>query len=170
LTSQENKITVHVKYKELEETFEGSLENVWLSVNKFFGDFLQGFEIAGKVVLKIDLQQLIKSCEGIIAFSQEGSNLLIPRNKLTDNETLVLWLLAAHLGFQLGTLKSGAMSKDELEAKLGKSAKIVSTRLSELVKSEIGARTAEDNYRITTFGIVQMQKEIIPRVRTKLGV
>ena len=170
MTSQENAITVHVKYKDLEETFEGSPENVWLSINRFFGSFLQGFEIANKVVLKIDLQQLIKDCEGIIAFSQEGSNLMISRSKLTDNETLALWLLANYLGFQLGILKNDSVSKVELQVKLGKSAKIVGTRLSELVKSEIAAKTAEDNYRITTFGIVQMQREMIPRVRAKLDI
>lgn len=170
MTSQENKITVHIKYKDLEETFEGSPENVWLSVNRFFGSFLQGFEIADKVILKIDLQQLIKNCEGILAFSREGPNLLVSRNKLTDNETLALWLLAAHLGFQLGLLKSDAISKDELQVRLGKSSKIVSTRLSELVKSDIGAKTPEDNYRITTFGIAQMQKEIIARVKARVGI
>jgi len=170
LTSQENKITVHIKYKDLEETFEGNLENVWLSMNRFFASFLQGFEIADRIILKTDLQQLIRDCEGIIAFSQEGQNLLVSRNKLTDNETLMLWLLAAHLGFQLGKSKSDTVSKDELQAKLGKSSKIVSTRLSELAKNYIGAKTTEDSYRITTFGIVQMQKEIIPRIRARVKI
>lgn len=168
MTPQEDKIAVHIKYKDLEETFEGTPENVWLSVNRFFGSFLECFRIADRVILKIDLQQLVKDCEGIVAFSKEGPNLLVPRNKLTDNEALALWLLAAHLGFQLGMLKSDSLSKDELQVKLGKSSKIVSTRLSELVKGDIGARTTEDSYRITTFGITQMQKETIPRIRAKV--
>jgi predicted transcriptional regulator len=79
-------------------------------------------------------------------------------------------LLAAHLGFQLGLLKSDAISKDELQVKLGKSSKIVSTRLSELVKSDIGAKTPEDNYRLTSFGVAQMQKEIIARVKARAGI
>jgi len=56
-----------------------------------------------------------------------------------------------------------------LQAKLGKSGKITSTRLGELVKSDMAMKTADDKYRITTFGIVQMQKDIIPKIKAKLG-
>jgi hypothetical protein len=105
----------------------------------------------------------------LIAFSKEGANLLVSKDNLTDNETLLLWLLAYHVGFQLGLVGIEAVSKEELQAKLGKSAKITSTRLGELVKSDMVAKTAEDKYKITSFGVVQMQKEIVPRVRAKIS-
>jgi predicted transcriptional regulator len=46
----------------------------------------------------------------------------------------------------------------------------VSTRLGELVKSDMVVKTADDKYRLTTFGVVQMQKEVLPRIRAKLAV
>jgi hypothetical protein len=52
--------------------------------------------------------------------------------------------------------------------KLGKDSKITSTRLGELVKSEVAAKTADEKYKITTFGIVQMQKEMLPRIKAKI--
>jgi predicted transcriptional regulator len=61
------------------------------------------------------------------------------------------------------------MSKEELQARLGKSGKITSTRLGELVKSDVVVKTADDKYRITTFGLVQMQKDIIPKIKAKVG-
>lgn len=161
------RITVHVKYGDVEQTFNGSVEDVWLSVNKFFAGFVPTFEIADRLVLKVDLQRLLKDCEGIIAFSAEGANVLIPRNKLTDNEALGLLLLASYVGFQLGKLDSDAVSRDELQAKLGKAPKIVSTRLGELVKGEWAVKMVDDKYRMTTFGVVQMQKEILPRTKAK---
>jgi hypothetical protein len=164
-----DRIVVQVKFRDVEKTFSGNLEEVWLSLNKFFGEFLPSFEIAKKLVLSVDLQQLVKECEGLIAFSKEGANLLVSKDKLTDNETLLLWLLAYSVGFQLGLVGSDAVSKEELQAKLGKSAKITSTRLGELVKSDMVAKTAEDKYKITTFGVAQMQKEIVPRVRAKIS-
>jgi predicted transcriptional regulator len=64
---------------------------------------------------------------------------------------------------------SDCVSKEELQAKLGKSGKIASTRLGELVKGDMVVKTGDDRYRITTFGVVQMQKDVIPKIRAKVG-
>jgi len=169
LTDEPKNMTVQVKYKDLEKTFSGKPEEVWLLTNKFFSEFLPSFEIANKLRLKVDMKQLVEDCEGVIVFSNEGANLLVSRNKLTDNETLILWLLANYVGKQLDMLKSDALSKEELQTKLGKDAKITSTRLGELIKTEMATRTEDEKYRITTFGIVQTQKDILPRIKTKIG-
>jgi len=163
------RITVHVKYGDVEQTFTGSVEDVWLSLNRFFGEFLPSFEVAKRLVLSVDLQGLVKACEGLVAFSREGANLLVSKDRLTDNECLLLWLLAGYVGFSLGLVGSDCVSKEELQAKLGKSGKIASTRLGELVKGDVVAKVADDKYRITTFGVVQMQKDVIPKIRAKVG-
>lgn len=94
--------------------------------------------------------------------------MLVPRDKLTDNETLELWLLANYVGFQLGMAANEAVSKEELQARLGKDAKITSTRLGELVKNGVAAKTADEKYRITTFGVAQVQKEVLPKIKAKI--
>jgi hypothetical protein len=156
LISQTENVIVQIKYKDVEKTFSGSLEEVWLLINKFFNQFLPSFEIANKLALNIDLQKLTKDCENIIAFAPEGPCLLVPRNRLTDNETLSLLLLANYIGCQLGKIKNDCVSKAELQTKLGKHAKIAGTRLGELVKNGIAAKTSDEKYRITTLGAVQM--------------
>ena len=77
-------------------------------------------------------------------------------------------MLFRSVGYSLGLVGSDAVSKEELQARLGKSGKIVSTRLGELVKSDMVAKTGDDRYRITTFGVVQMQKDILPKIRSKI--
>jgi len=166
--SEVRRVTVHVRFGDVEQTFSGSVEDVWLSLNRFFGEFLPSFEVAKRLVLSVDLQGLVKACEGLIGFSKEGANLLVSKDKLTDNETLLLWLLAHYAGFSLGLVGSDAVSKEELQAKLGKSGKIASTRLGELVKGDVVAKVADDKYRITTFGVVQMQKDVLPRIKAKI--
>jgi hypothetical protein len=168
LTSKANDVMVQIKYKNLENTFSGNLQEVWLSINKLFLEFIPSLEIASNLMLKVDLQKLARDCEGIIAFSQEGPSILVSRNKLTDNDTLSLWLLAKYVGHQLGILKDEVVSKEELQIKLGKDAKITSTRLGELVKNETAVRTADEKYRITTFGIAQIQKETLPKIKAKM--
>ena len=167
MTEKSEKVTVHIKYKDVEKTFSAIPEETWLLLNKFFNEFLPSFEIANKLQLNVDLQQLAKDCEGLIAFSPEGPNLLVSKSKLTDNETLALWLLAGYLGHKLGMVESDTVSKEELQTKLGKSGKITSTRLGELVKSDVVTKTTDDKFRITTFGVAQMQKDTLPKIKAK---
>ena len=167
MTGRPEQIAVHVKYKDVEKTFAGSVDQTWLLLQKFFSEFLPTFEIASLLWLNADLEGLAKDLEGIIAYSPEGSNLLIQKSKLTDNETLVLWLIASFMGNKMGLFPTEMLSKEELREKLGKSGKITSTRLGELVKTDLVSKTLDDKYRITTFGVVQTQKEILPKIRAK---
>jgi hypothetical protein len=170
LTERQEIISVLIRHKGVEENFSGTVEEVWLLLSKFFNEFLPSFEIATKLWLSIDMQKLAQGIEGIIAFSKEGANLLVPKNKLTDNEALILWLLANYVGFKLGLVESGAVSKEELQAKLGKSGKITSTRLGELVKNDFAKKTDDDKFSLTTFGVIQTQKEILQKIRAKTGI
>jgi hypothetical protein len=167
--SGSKQVSVVVRLGDVEQTFTGSVEDVWLSLNRFFGEFIPSFEAAKRLVLSVNLEKLVKVCEGLIGFSKEGANLLVGKDKLTDNECLLLWLLAASVGFDLGLVGSDCVGKEELQSKLGKSGKIVSTRLGELVKNGMVVKLADDKYRITTFGIVQMQKDVIPKIKAKMG-
>ncbi len=168
MTPKSDKVDVHLKYKELEKDFSATLEETWQLLDQFFREYLPSFEIAQKLTLNVDLQRLASDLQGIAAFSVEGVSLLVPKNRLTDNEALALWLTAQYLGNRLGLLGSDCLSKDELQVKLGKSSKIVSTRLGELVKNEFAAKSGDEDFRITTFGVVQTQKEVIPKVKAKL--
>jgi len=167
LTERQDYVTVRIKYKDIEKELSGTIEEAWLLLSKFFNEFLPSFEIAKKLLLNVDNQQLAKDCEGVIAFSKEGSNLLVPGSKLTDNETLLMWLLASHLGQKLGILVVDTLTKEELRLKLGKSGKITSTRLGELVKNSSITKTENEKFKITTFGVSLMQKEILPRIKSK---
>ena len=167
MTEKPTNIEVHIKYKDLDETFSAPPEETWLLLSKFFNKFLPSFEIANKLRLSVDTQTLAKDCEGLIAFSEEGPNILVSKSKLTDNETLSIWLLASYLGHKMSLMTSDTLSKDELRVKLGKSGKITSTRLGELVKNDLVMKTADEKFKITTFGVIQMQKEILPKINAK---
>ena len=163
------KITIQIKYKEVEHQFSAEPQEAWLLLNKFFKDMIPSFEIAQRLWLSIDLEKLANDLKGIVAFSDNGPSLLAPKNKLTDNEALLVWLVAHFLGHKLGLVQSDSVSKDELELKLGKSGKITSTRLGEVVKNDFAVKIADEKFRITTFGVLQLQKEIIPRIKSKIG-
>lgn len=167
MSTEIDRIHVHVKYKDAEQNLEGTAEETWTLLNRFFCKFIPSFEVASNLWLSADIKSLAKDCEGLIAFSPEGSNVLVPKTKLTDNESLSLWLLASYLGKQIGLLDNDSLSKEVLQAKINKSTKITSTRLGELVKNDWAVKTADDRFRMTTFGVTQMQKDVLPRIIVK---
>jgi len=168
LSAKPEKITLQIKYKELEQQIIAEPQEAWLLLNKFFKGLIPAFEIAQKLWLNINLEQLASDLKGIVAFSDDGISMIAPKNKLRDNEALLVWLVAYFLGNELGLVQSDSVSKDELQIKLGKSGKITSTRLGELVKNSFVAKMTDEKFRITTFGVLQVQKEIIPRIKSKL--
>ena len=161
-------ITVHIKYQDLEQTFVGNVNDVWTSINRFFSEIIPALEVTRKVLLTVDLEKLVDDCRNVIAVAPEGPNLLVSKQKLTDSETLALNLLATYVSNRLGLLNKDALSKEELQKKLGKSAKITSTRLGELSREELATKTEEGNYKITTIGIKRLQEEVLPKIRERI--
>ena len=158
--AERDRVTVHVRYGGVEQTFSGGVDDVWVSVNRFFSEMIPAFDIARKVTLAVDLAELVEDFKDVIAIAPEGPELLISRERLTDSETLQLCLLTAYIGYRLGKLTRESMTKEELQAKLGKSMKITSTRLGELVKEGMITKTEEGTYKITTMGIRQFQEKV----------
>ena len=158
--SKAEEVTVVVKYGGVEQTFTGKADDVWVGVNKFFSEMIPAFDIARKVTLTVDLAELIEEAKGVIAIAPEGPEVLVPKEKLTDSEALQFYLLGAFIAFRLGKRASDVMSKDELQAKLGKTPKITSTRLSELVKEGSVVKTDEGGYRLATVAVKRLQGEL----------
>jgi hypothetical protein len=160
-------VTVHIKYMDTEQTFTGEVDQVWAGVNRFFSEMIPTLQIVKKALLTVDLENLIEDCKNIIAVTPEGPVLLVSKQKLTDSETLTLNLLATYIGNKLGLSKS-FLTKEELQAGLGKNAKITGTRLGELCREGYATKTEEGNYQITTLGIKRFQEETLPEIREKL--
>jgi biotin operon repressor len=160
MTEAEDTVTVHVKYGQVEQTFTGKADDVWLSINRFFSEVIPAFTAARKIMLTVDLAELIEEAKGVIAIAPEGPEVLVPKEKLTDSEALQFYLLAAYIAFRLGKRATDAMTKEELQAKLGKSPKITSTRLSELVKEGSVVKTDEGGYRLATVAVKRLQSEL----------
>ncbi len=161
-------VTATIKYQETEQTFTGDANQVWTSINKFFSEMIPALDTVKKAILTVDLETLIEDCKNIIAIAPEGPVILVSKQKLTDNETLTLHLIAAYIANKLGQPKD-YLTKEELQSGLGKNSKITSTRLGELIRDGNATKTQEGNYKITTIGIKRFQEEALPEIIQKLG-
>jgi hypothetical protein len=163
------KVSVHVRFGDIEQTFAGNANDVWFLVNKFFSEMMPTFEILSNVMLTVDLQRLMEDCRDIVAITPEGIVVLVPKEQLTDNEALMLHLLAGYIAQRSGLAETCALTKEALQNSLGKSAKIISTRLGELTRKGHIVKM-DGNYKISTIGIKTLQNELLPRLRAKAKV
>ena len=168
MSKEDSKVEVHIKFREIEQTFTGNPEEVWILINRFFAEVFPSIKAIKKVRLTVNLEELIDDLKGIIEISEDSPYVMLPRKKLTDKELLMLSLLGMHIGFRLGILDRDYFTKEELREKLGKSSKILSTRLGELCRDGLVIRNDEEKYRITSFGIKFFQKEFLPKIKAKL--
>jgi hypothetical protein len=165
LTNEE--IKVNIKYKDTEQTFTGETNQVWSSINRFFTEIIPAIQTIKNALLTVDLETLIEDSKNVIALAQEGPVIQVSKQRLTDTETIMLYLLASYIANKLGQSKD-FVSKEELQSGLGKSAKITSTRLGELIREGQATKTEEGNYKITTLGIKRFQEEVLPEIKEKL--
>ena len=109
---------MRVKFGDIEHTFEGNINDVWFSVNKFFSENIPALEVVSKIMLTVDLQQLVQECKDVVAITPEGIAVLVSKERLTDNEALMLHLLAGYVGQKLGVLETASLSKKALQDSL----------------------------------------------------
>jgi len=166
---RKDKVSANVKFGDVEQTFVGNADDVWSLINRFFSKTMPGLKILNNIILTVDLQRLIEDCKGIIAVTNEGIAVLAPKEQLTDNEALMLYLLAAHLAQKSGLAETAALTKEAFANSLGKSTKIISTRLGELARK--GYLTKRDgDYEISTIGIKMLQNELLPKLKAMTSV
>ncbi len=161
-------VTVHIKYNDIEGTFSGDVDGVWVDVNRFFSQKIPNFSVARSFVLTVDLKEVIDASRNIVAVSEGTPVVLVPKKKLTDTESLLLILLAAYIGGRLGVLERLWLDGKELQTWLDKSAKITSTRLSELNREGMVLKTDNCGYRLSILGLKRLVEEILPKIKNKV--
>ena len=160
------KISVNIKFRGMENTFVGDANDVWFSLNKFFSENVPGLEILSKIMLTVDIKRLIEDCKDVVAITPEGIAVLVSKELLTDNEALMLRLLARYLEQKIGVSETAFLPKEALQEGLGKNAKIISTRLGELCRKGYVVRM-NGNYKISTIGVKMLQSELLPKLKSK---
>ena len=166
--SSEDRIIVHVRYRDVEQRFEGPIEEVWRAVNKFFSELIPIFRLVGKAVMTVDLADLIEELKDLVSLSDGRIIILADKKELSDKDVLMLGLLGAYVGYRIGALPKETLSSTELREILEKTAKITSTRLGELKKSGWVEKTDRGEYRITPLGIFKFREKRLPKILAKL--
>jgi len=163
----EDLLELFAKYKDMELRFKGKPDDVIRSLLKFIQQILPTYDLASRLILTVDLEDLLKNVEGIIAFTPEGPIVTIPKERLGgERDAILLHLVKVYIGYRTGKLEKDTLATSEITSLTGGKSSTVGARLSELASSGWVERVGRGEYRITTFGILNFIDEVLPRIES----
>lgn len=168
LTSVGQPLEVTIKYGALEKKIIGSADQVAKEVLTFLTKAIPGLELASRLALSVDLNELAKACEGILAVTPEGLVATVPLDGLADRELVLLHLAKARIAHMLGKSEKDYAQSADLIAATKKTAGTVAGRLSELCGESLAERKGKGEYRATTLGLSIFRDQVLPKLRPRI--
>ncbi len=144
----------------------GQPNQVAQEVLSFLNQAIPQLELASHLSMSVDINELAKACEGILAVTPEGVVVTVPVDQLADRELLLLHLVKARIAQMLGKSDKDLVQSADLIAATKKSAGTVAGRLSELCGESLAERKGKGEYRVTTFGLHLFREQVLPKLKT----
>jgi hypothetical protein len=163
-------LEVTVRYGAVEKKIAGRPEDVAKEALAFITSIVPQLELASRLVLSVDLAQLAKACEGVIAITPEGVVVTGQTESLADRELLLLHLAKAKVAEMIGKSKTDTVQASELIAATKRSSGTVAGRLSELCTESLAERKGKGEYHITTLGLHLFQEVVLPKLKQRGAV
>jgi hypothetical protein len=167
LTSLAQTLEVTIRYGTLEKIITGPPDQVALEVSTFLTKAIPELELASHLSLSVDIADLAKACEGVIAVTPEGVVVTVPTDSLADRELLLLHLAKARIAQLLGKSEKDFVQSGDLIAATKKTSGTVAGRLSELCGENLAERKGKGEYRATTLGMHIFRETILPKLKPK---
>lgn len=169
LTSLAQPLEVIIKYGTLEKKITGPPDQVAQEVLSFLNKVIPQLELASHLSLSVDINELAKACEGILAVTPEGVVVMAPIDQLADRELLLLHLAKASIAHILGKSDKDLVQSADLIVATKKSAGTVAGRLSELCGESLAERKGKGEYRVTTLGMHLFREQVLPKLKAGVG-
>jgi len=160
-------LEVTIKYGAVEKKIIGQPEQVGVEVLTFLTKEIPELELASHLSLSVDLRELAKDCEGILAVTPEGVVVTVPVDKLADRELILLHLAQARIAQMLGKSDKDFVQSSDLIAATKRTAGTVAGRLSELCGESLAERKGKGEYRATTLGLHIFREQILPKLKSQ---
>mgnify|MGYP001043446486 CR=1 FL=1 len=168
--SEEAKIEVTIRYKDLEKKVLGNADQVMRETFNFLSELLPQLQFISRISLTVDMQEFLSACEGVFAVTPEGVVVVVPTDSLTDRDLIVLHLAKAKVGYVAGKEARETLLIGDLIAATKRSAGTVAGRLSEMCSEGLVDRIGKGEYKATTYGLDYFMKNIIPSIKLKTKV
>jgi len=165
------RLELSVRYRDMEVKFSGTPDDVIRSFLGFMSKILPAYDLISDLILTVDLESLLRSIKGLIAFTPEGPVITVPREKLGgERNAIILNLVKAYVGYRTGRVERESLSTAEIISLTGGKPGTIAARLSELTSLGWVERIGRGEYRITTLGVKAFMDDILPKIKVSAGV
>ncbi|MGC8555652.1 MAG: hypothetical protein ACP5NG_01365 [Conexivisphaera sp.] len=162
-------LRIHVSYGDVSAEFTGKdADEVLHALNSFLMSLVPELELAKRLHMSYTLRDLAEMFGDYVKLTPEGPRVVIQDPRMSDKQLIALQLVAARIAYELGRSERDGMTLQEIEQATALKSKSISSRLSELAKQGAVERRSENRsayYRITTYGIGWLAKELAAHVR-----
>jgi len=169
--SGEGEFSVTIACPGFTETVRGRTpEEVFRGVAKALSQHFPVYELVSGLVFRADYDQLLAELRGLVTFFSEGGFLLNLGPEVSDYDTVLTCLVAAHAGQRLGLCERESLSITETHrvvqaSRLPYSRKTVSNRLGDLSKMNLARRLDRGEYAVTEQGIRHFLVQSLPAIK-----
>jgi hypothetical protein len=160
-------LEVTIRYGTLEQKITGPPEFVAQEVFAFLAKTIPQFQLASRLTLSVDINELAKASEGVLAVTREGVVVTVSVENLADRELILLHLAKARIAQMLGTSDKDFVQSADLIAATKRTGGTVAGRLSELCTENLAERKGKGEYRATTLGLHVFQEQVLPKLKPK---
>jgi hypothetical protein len=167
LTNLAQPLEVTLRYGTLEKKITGPPDQVALEIFAFLTKAIPELELASRLSLNVDIADLAKVCEGVIAVTPEGVVVTVSTDSLADRELLLLHLAKARIAQMFGKAEKDFVQSADLITATKKTSGTVAGRLSELCGENLAERKGKGEYRATTLGMHIFRETILPKLKPK---
>ncbi|MEM0383432.1 MAG: hypothetical protein QXS57_05530 [Candidatus Caldarchaeum sp.] len=141
-------VIVRIRHGGREVEFEGSREEVWAAVNRYFSETLGPVEVLSRLRGEVDVSEIAAKLSGKVLVSEGKVDVLVQGDA---KKRIMLCLAAVYVGRRMGMVGTDFLSPKEVAGILRIDERVARARLSELWKSGLVDRNEDGRYRFKPF-------------------
>jgi hypothetical protein len=151
----EKSIKIRLQYGELQEDFNGPLNEVIRAVLITLSQIYPSLEIAQQLVYQPDLSKLADQLVAFIQYTPNG--IIMSADRFSSEEAIIISLVGTLVGYRLGVIKTDTTSARDLAKITGKALKTISNQLAWMIDDGLVERVGRGEYQITSQGIQRFE-------------
>ena len=152
-------VKVQIEVNGMRYEASGSALEIIPQILKFLSQAVPAYDLARKLVFSPDLAGLADKISEYAKMTNTGQ-LLLTRNDLPADKSILIVLFMAHLAGKMGKREADSLSIEEIATGVGKAPKTIRNVIVELQKSGVIDRADRGRYRVTSKGLMELQNSI----------